>query len=242
MKVVRAFHVLVLMCVGAPMAEASFSEKCPDIPTCAKVVGTMLDEKYIYLPDEMKGKVEGTPNLELTAGNAELLFTQMLHMQGYSRVPTGQPRTYQIMKTRDARDSAIPLFKADQKSNLNLPNTWDIVTLQYQATHKDAVEYMARSARSFMPANSRIIPSELSGQLLLTDAAINLRKLVEILRGLDQKPTAEMKRRWERGERENARPRGDGPPGAGGPSPGHGRAPGPEGGPGSPPPPKPGSR
>lgn len=174
----------------------SFVEKCPDIPTCAKVVGEMLGQKYMFDAD-VKGKVQGTPNLDLTKDNAELLFTNMLNLEGFTRVPLNQPSTFQILRQRDARDSAIPLIRADKTHAPALPNNWDMVTLLYKASHPEVVEQIARMSRSFMPANSRIIPSELSGTLLVTDSAANLKKLYEIVRDEDQKPTAEMKKRWE---------------------------------------------
>lgn len=187
------------LCLCSPALASSFNEKCPDIPTCAKVVGELLGQKYLYDSD-LRGHVSGTPNLELNRDNAELLFSQMLDMEGYTRVPAGQPDTFRIMRQRDARDSAIPLVTADQKSAPNLPNTWDMTTLRYKATHSEGVEQIARMSRSFMPANSRIIPSEVDGSLLVTDSAANLKKLYAIIRELDQKPSPEQLKAWKERE------------------------------------------
>lgn len=175
---------------------ATFAEKCPDIATCAKVVGVLLGQKYLFDAD-VKGKVEATSNLELTQENAENLFTGMLNINGFSRVPSGVENTYQILRQRDARDQAIPTVSASQKETPQLPNNWDLYTLKYQATHPDSVENIARTSRSFMPANARVIPVEVSGTLLITDTAINLKKLYGIIKDLDRKPSAEMKKRWE---------------------------------------------
>lgn len=179
---------------------ATFNEKCPDLATCARVVGAMLGQKYVF-DASLQGKTLATPNVELTKDNAELLFTNALHMEGYSRVPLGQPGSFQIMRQRDARDSAIPLVKADKTHPPELPQSWDMMTLLYRASHPEVVDQIARLSRSFMPANARIIPSELSGTLLVTDSAPNLKKLYEIIQQDDQKPSAEMKRRWDEWER-----------------------------------------
>ena len=48
-----------------------------------------------------------------------------------------------------------------------------------------------------MPANSRIIPEEVSGMLLVTDTAPNLKKLYELIKDLDRKPSAELKKHWD---------------------------------------------
>lgn len=174
----------------------SFVTKCPDIQTCAKYVGELLGQNYIYSSDT-KGKVEATSNLDINKDNAELLFTTMLHEQGWTRVPLKEANTFQIMRQRDARDSAIPYIKASKGNEPDLPNNWDMMTIEYKATNPDSVEAIARTSRAFMPANSRIIPEELSGSLLITDSAANLKKLYEIIKSMDQKPTAELKKRWE---------------------------------------------
>ena len=155
---------------------ANFSDQCPDVATCAKSVGDILGQKYVFDAD-IKGAIKSTPNLELTKDNAEVLFTNALSMNGYSRVPLAVPNTYQIMRQKDARDAAIPFVTSDAKTAPALPNTWDLYTMTYKATHAQAVDEIARMARSFMPPNSRIIGQELSGELLVTDTAPNLKKI-----------------------------------------------------------------
>jgi type II secretory pathway component GspD/PulD (secretin) len=202
---------LVCTAVAAVSSHAradSFGEKCPDIADCAKVVGQLLGQKYLFDLD-VKGKIVATPNLELTKDNAEILFTDMLNLNGFSRVPAGVPGTYQIMRQRDARDAAIPTVSADQNTAPELPNNWDLITLKYRATHADAIEMIARMSRSFMPANSRIIPNELSGMVLVTDSSMNLRKLYDLIKDMDRKPSAELKKRWAEMEKERAK---HGPP------------------------------
>ena len=119
-------------------------------------------------------------------------------VQGYSRVPVGEAGTYHIMRQRDARDQPIPTILASQNEAPPLPNNWDLCTLKYKATHADVIEDIARTCRSFMPAASRIIPELITGTLLITDTAINLKKLYGIIKDMDQKPTAELKKRWSK--------------------------------------------
>ncbi len=187
------------MSLGAVLISSSamagtFADQCPDIASCAKAVGELLGQKYIFDGDT-KGQIKATPNLELTKENAELLFTNALNMNGYSRVPLGMPHAYQIMRQRDARDSAIPTVTADAHTPPALPDNWDLYTMKYKATNPEVVDDIARMSRSFMPANSRIIPFEASGQLLVTDTALNLKKLYGIVIDNDVKLTPEMKKR-----------------------------------------------
>jgi hypothetical protein len=48
-----------------------------------------------------------------------------------------------------------------------------------------------------MPANSRIIPDEIAGILLITDTAMNLKKLYTIISGSDIKPSAAFRKKKE---------------------------------------------
>jgi general secretion pathway protein D len=174
----------------------SFNLKCVEVSACATAVGELLGQKYLLDPD-LKGKVAASGNLELTHENAELLFTSMLNLLGYSRVPLDHAGTFQIMRQRDARDSAIPFAVADKSTAPQLPDNWDLYTLRYKATHPDSVEHIARLSRSFMPANSRIIPDELSGMLYVTDTALNIKKLYELIREGDLKPTPALLKKWD---------------------------------------------
>lgn len=185
---------LILLALLIQNGEAkTFAESCPDIQTCANAVASILGQKYIF-DSEVKGKIISTSNFELTKENAELLFTKALDMNRYARVPLSQPGMFQIMSQREARDSALPLIKSDQNTAPALPENWDLVTMQYQATHKEpgVVDNIARSVRSFMPANSRIIPVAMNGQLLITDSAPNLKKIYEIIKQMDVKPNPEV--------------------------------------------------
>ena len=80
--------------------------------------------------------------------------------------------------------------------------TWDLYTMNYKASHPQAVDEIARTVRSFMPANSRVIGQELSGELLVTDTAPNLKKIYEIIRSNDVKPTPELLKKWAHNEQE----------------------------------------
>jgi hypothetical protein len=81
-----------------------------------------------------------------------------------------------------------------------LTRSYDSMLVKVTAWAPNPVEAIARMARAFMPANSRIVPAELSGTLLITDAAPNLKKVYALIRENDQKPTAEMKKKWKEDE------------------------------------------
>jgi hypothetical protein len=183
-------------------AGSSFNEKCPDIQKCADVVSGLLGQKYVYDAD-VNGKATGTPNLEITKENAETLFTNLLFLNGFTRVPAGVPETFQIVRQRDARDSAIPVVRMDYNSkDMPLPDNWDLYTMIYKAKNPESVESTARMIRSFMPGTSRVMSMDLSGSVSVTDSAMNIKKLFQLIHDNDQKPTAEMKKKWATAEHE----------------------------------------
>jgi type II secretory pathway component GspD/PulD (secretin) len=175
----------------------TFNQKCGDITSCANAVAALLGQKYLMDSADIKGTVIASGNLEFNRENAELLFTSYLNLLGFSRVPLDNAGTFQIMRQRDARDSAIPLVNADKETEPKLPENWDLYTVHYKATHPESVEHIARTARGFMPANSRIVADELSGALLVTDTALNIRKLYPIMRELDLKVSPALLKKWE---------------------------------------------
>jgi hypothetical protein len=186
----------------AATASNSFNEKCPDIQKCADLISELLGQKYVYDAD-VKGKAIGTPNLEITKENAEALFTNLLFLNGYTRVPSGVPGVYQIVREKDARDSAIPVVRTDfNAKDIPLPDNWDLYTMIYKAKNADSVESTARLIRSFMPATSRVMSMDLSGSVSVTDSAMNIKKLYQLIHDNDQKPTAEMKKKWAIQEKE----------------------------------------
>jgi type II secretory pathway component GspD/PulD (secretin) len=137
--------ILFALLILSPTAYAdSFSDKCPDIAACAKYVGELLGQKYVF-DAEVKGRVLATPNVEIGRENAELLFTSLLYQNGYSRVPLGQAATYQIARQRDARDLNLPVVKGDARMReVDIPATWDLVTLIYKTVSADNAEELAR--------------------------------------------------------------------------------------------------
>lgn len=188
----------VLFIITNSALATTFSEACPDLPTCAKVVGELLNQEYTYTPD-LKGQIKATPNLILTKDNAEVLFTSALAAEGYSRVPLIPGKTFEIVRQRDARDSAVPIVTADLHNAPTLPDTWDIYNLNYHATSPYLVDRMARSVRSLMPAAARIM--SWNSTLLVTDTAPNLKKMYALIQSMDVKPNAETLKKWDEQEK-----------------------------------------
>lgn len=162
----------------------TFNEKCSSLASCAQATGKLLGQNYLFDP-QLKGTIKVSPNITLTRENAELLFTSLLQANNLSRIPVNDQGLYMIASQRDARDAAIPLVLSSAERPPELPLNHDLITLRYEAKNPGLVDHFARTSRSFMPANSRIIPDQASGSLLITDTALNLRKLYPIIRTQD---------------------------------------------------------
>lgn len=179
-----------------PIRAILFAEKCSEIVSCAAVVSEMTGQKYLFDQD-IQGGASASANLEMTRENAELLFTALLNINGFMRQPLDEPNTYLIVRQRDGRDGPIPILEASVATAPVFLNTWDFATLKYKATNPESVEDLARLLRSFMPANSRIIPSDLGGFVYVTAGMPDLKRIYEMLKTHDQrlKPSAVMKKK-----------------------------------------------
>lgn len=198
-------YALFFLVASPAFAADTFAQKCPDFTACAQAVAQLTGQKYVFASEAIKGKPVFTDNLEMTKENAELVFTQLLHDYGYTRVPMGSPNVYQIKTIREAIDATLPQFTADFTQAPELPNSGDQVTLTYRAKEGD-VEDMARALRKVMPGRSRIVPHEASKTLLITDSATHLKSLYATIKDWDRKPTPEMLKRNADGDKERRRP------------------------------------
>ncbi|GEM_PF-3436473 len=199
------FLLLSSLLLSPAFARAdSVKARCPDLEKCALAVSELTGEKFVYDAIALKGPIQATPNFELTKENADEIFTQMLDQNGFSRVPLSEPNAYTILRSRDARDSALPLLTADAKTTPSIPKTWDIATLRYKLTQPELAEHLTRNARSFMPANWRIIPDETSGQLILVAPYPILAHVLGLLQSMDVKVTPAQLKKLE-GRRTEAR-------------------------------------
>lgn len=195
MKHSTAVMILSLTLGFTSVARAEkFSTACPDLSTCAKNVGALIGQNYVFTPD-IKGTLSATESLELTKENAEVLFTKLLEANGYTRIPiggSGNQNTYQILRMRDARDSAIPSYSASKAEAPELPSHWDLVTMRYKVQSPEIVDELARTLRSFLPAYARIIPVSLGGYVLVTCSAQDAMKVYQLLKDNDVKPSPDL--------------------------------------------------
>lgn len=106
------------------------------------------------------------------------VFHRVLSDNGYAVVDAPAGNGWLIQRIRDARDAALPIYEQAE-----VPDSSRYVTAYRDLKYADA-DAIARMMRSFMPANSRIIPPTRS-QILITDTASNIRKLNWVISRMD---------------------------------------------------------
>jgi type II secretory pathway component GspD/PulD (secretin) len=122
------------------------------------------------------------------------IFHRVLNDNDFAVVDAPAGNGWIIQRTRDARDGPLGVYEA-----ADVPNTARLVTaihaLQY--AQPDAV---ARLMRSFMPANSRIIPAT-GSRVFITDTGSNIRKLMAVISTMDTEEVAKRERQESSGSR-----------------------------------------
>ena len=127
--------------------------------------------------EELKGSATLFVRRPLSEAQLTELFHRVLADNGYAVIDAPAGNGWIVERSRDARDNALPTYEASQ-----VPNTSRTVTAYLNLKYADP-EYVARTMRSFMPANSRIIPA--FKQVFITDTGTNIRKLETVISRMD---------------------------------------------------------
>jgi type II secretory pathway component GspD/PulD (secretin) len=165
---------------------APFSQRCPDLQTCTHIVSKLLNQKYLYDDEEIKGRLAATGNVELTQNNAEFLFTYMLYSNGAARIALAEPNTYRILKIENLPIASLPIIQASHKTAPPLPRNWDLYTLHYQVERPEHVQTLGETILAFTSPRARVVTSEGNRSIFITDAAVNLREIYTVLKGLEE--------------------------------------------------------
>jgi type II secretory pathway component GspD/PulD (secretin) len=196
------FVIAAALSFGPAAFAKNFNEACPDLKTCLESVSAITGDHYLMLDQELKmPKGFATANVEFTKENADFLLTNYLSMGQLARVPTG-PQYYVVARMNDAKGMSTPKFHGNMTEDGNLPNTNDLITYIYQASHPESVKIGENVIRTYANMGARIYGVEHSGQLIITDVTSNIRALLPILRGIDVAvPPATLKKIEERAKR-----------------------------------------
>jgi general secretion pathway protein D len=161
---------------GSKEMVTDFNFPDADILDIAKTLGKLTGKNFI-LDKDVKGRISIVTNSSITIGDAWRAFLTALDMNGFALIPSG--KYIRIARQRDARDKQLKTFTGEYA-----PDTDALITRLFPLKYLSAEE-VARNFRSFMPANSRIIPYEQTNTVIVTDTGSNISKLSKLLEILD---------------------------------------------------------
>ncbi|MGK5085132.1 type II secretion system secretin GspD [Bdellovibrionota bacterium FG-1] len=161
---------------GSKEIVTDFNYPDADIMDIAKTLGKLTGKNFI-IDKDVKGRITIISNGPITVGDAWKAFLTALDMNSFALIPSG--KYIRIARQRDARDKQLRTYTGDSS-----PDTDALITRVFPLKYINAEE-VARTFRSFMPANSRIIPYEQTNTVIVTDTGSNIAKLNKMLELLD---------------------------------------------------------
>lgn len=162
--------------IGGNEIVTDFNYPDADIVDIAKTVGKLTGKNFIFDKD-VKGRITIVSNSPITVSDAWKAFLTSLDINGYTLLPSGS--YIRIARKRDARDRQLNTY-----TGKNAPATDALVVRVIPLKHISADE-VARTFRSFMPADSRIIPYSQTNTVIITDTGSNIKKLMKMVSILD---------------------------------------------------------
>lgn len=183
---------------------AAQANDCAELTKCIETVSKLTGKKYLYSKD-VKGALQASSNTQITAENADTLFTYILELNDYARVPTAEKDTYMVISARDLRYHSFPTISTDASNPPKIPANNDYYMMIYRFTNylQGQGREVANSLRPFMSRYGRIIESQAAGTVTLQENGSKLLMAYEMIKRADRQLTAaEIKARKEREEKE----------------------------------------
>ncbi len=161
---------------GGKAVITDFNYPDADIMDIAKTIGKLTGKNFIF-DKNVKGRISIVSNSPITVGDAWKAFLTALDMNGFALIPSG--KYIRLARQRDARDKQLSTYIGRDS-----PNSDALITQVFPLKYISAEE-IARTFRSFMPPNARIIPHDQTNTVIVTDTGSNIAKLAKMLEFLD---------------------------------------------------------
>lgn len=198
MKKIMFLSAVVIPSFFVLTADAgNLKTKCSTLTMCAETVSHLTGKQYLF-PGKLKGKVQGTEGVDFTAENADSLYSQILHENGYTRILLDDKTTYRIINARDVRYTPVPQVSSNFENEPKLPSNADYHMMTYEMKYPVSSTTITRSLRPFMSRYGRIIDNKINGTLVVQDTAQNLKRLYGLMRQMDSEPTRAMRIKWKK--------------------------------------------
>ncbi len=154
----------------------SFNFVDVEIPTVIKFISEITGTNFLF-DEKIKGKITIVAPTKLTIDESFSLFTSILSLKGYTIIPTGK-KTYKIIPSSLAKQSGIISF--DEK----VPVNEGYITKLIPTEHIRAEETI-KFLRPIVSRDGHISAFGPRNLLLIVDSAVNIEKVMSILKIID---------------------------------------------------------
>ncbi|MBI5055926.1 MAG: SPOR domain-containing protein [Nitrospirae bacterium] len=189
MKVVRTLCLICLLVFTFSLTPGlSFSENRKsdeniafnfidvDIPTIIKFISEITGNNFIF-DDKVKGKITIIAPAKLSIDESFSLFTSVLGLKGYTIIPSG-PKTYKIILASQAKEEGQ--LSTDEKIPVNEGYITKLIPTQ-NIKADDAIQFL----RPVVSRDGHISAFGPGNFLLVVDSALNMEKVMSILKLID---------------------------------------------------------
>jgi general secretion pathway protein D len=155
-----------------------------NIPTIIKFISDITGNNFLF-DERIKGKVTIIAPTKLSIDESFTLFTSVLSLKGYTIIPSG-PKTYKIIPSSLAKQAGM--ITVDEA----IPVNEGYITKLIPVTHIQAEETL-QFLRPVVSRDGHISAFGPRNLLLVVDSAVNIEKIVSILKLIDKPSVLEEK-------------------------------------------------
>jgi general secretion pathway protein D len=148
-----------------------------DIATMVKFISDLTGKNFV-MDDRVKGKISVFSPTKLSNEEAYNVFTSVLELKGFTVVPAG--KVLKIVPTGSAKQSGMKVLVDGERSVVNDAYQARVIPLQH-ISPQDAVNFL----QPLVSKDGQISAFGANNMILVVDSALNLQKILGILKYVD---------------------------------------------------------
>ncbi len=149
-----------------------------DISTMVKFISEVTGKNFIY-DDRLKGKITVIVPSKLSTDETFNLFISLLELKGFTLIST--ENAYKIIPSAMARQSRTDIVAESDKTKINETYIVRLIPLNFISV-QDALQFL----QPLVSRDGHISAFGPGNALLLVDNAMNIEKVLEILKAVDR--------------------------------------------------------
>lgn len=139
-----------------------------------------------------KGKLNIFGKKSIKKEDLDLFISSALNQMGYTSLYMKELNQLKVLSTRDVRYNESGVYDDIEKLPRDYTHVKFILPLKYVNG-----SYISRNMRPFMSRYGRIIDDKLSNKLIISDTAVNIHRLYDLIKKLDTKSFKERREKIE---------------------------------------------